>query len=260
VERVTETLTSHGTPVPDADAFATERDTWRRELADDEGIRADAVALQVDAEAHHYTYQREWAGVPIIRLPDDIVVFQELVWEYRPQRIIETGIARGGSLLLNAAMQRMAGIEPRVLGIDVAIFPHTRTMIDGHPLAEGVEMLESDSTVETAVAVAREFLGDAERALLVLDSNHTHAHVLAELRALAPLLPVGSYVLVADTIVEEFPQGHYKDRDWDRGDNPMTAVRAFVAERDDFELDRAWSRRALVTEFRDGMLVRTAGA
>jgi cephalosporin hydroxylase len=84
--------------------------------------------------------------------------------------------------------------------------------------------------------------------------------VIAELRALAPLLPVGSFVLVADTIVEEFPAGHYQDRDWDRGDNPMTAVRAFVEERDDFALDLGWSRRALVTEFRDGILVRTAGA
>ncbi|MEP6480445.1 MAG: CmcI family methyltransferase [Rhodoglobus sp.] len=252
-----ETPTSHGTPVPDADAFAAERDTWRRALADDEAIRAEAVALQVSAEGHHYTYQREWAGVPIIRLPDDIAVFQELVWEYRPQRIIETGIARGGSLLLDAAMQRMAGLEPSVLGIDIAIYPHTHELMEGHPLATGVQMLESDSTLETAVEATRKFLGDAERALLVLDSNHTHDHVLGELRALAPLLPVGSYVLVADTIVEEFPEGHYQDRSWDRGNNPMTAARAFVAERDDFELDRGWSRRALVTEFRDGILIRT---
>lgn len=255
-----ETPSSHGTPVPGANAFAVERDAWRRELAADEGIRADAVALQVSAEAYHYTYQREWAGVPIIRLPDDIVVFQELVWEYRPQRIVETGIARGGSLLLDAAMQRMAGLDPSVLGIDIAIYPHTRELIEGHPLATGVRMLESDSTKEVAVAAARDFLGDAERALLVLDSNHTHDHVLAELRALAPLLPVGSYVLVADTIVEEFPEGHYQDRDWDRGNNPMTAARAFLAERDDFELDTDLSRRALVTEFRDGILVRTDGA
>ena len=229
-------------------------------MAEDEGIRAEAVALQVAAEGHHYTYQREWAGVPIIRLPDDIVVFQELVWDYKPQRIIETGIARGGSLLLDAAMQRMAGLEPSVLGIDIAIYPHTHKLMDGHPLAAGVQMLESDSTLDVAVEAARAFLGDAERALLVLDSNHTHDHVLGELRALAPLLPVGSYVLVADTIVEEFPEGHYTDRDWDRGNNPMTAARAFVAERDDFELDIDLSRRALVTEFRDGILVRTAGA
>lgn len=254
------TPTSHGTIVPGADAFAAERDAWRRELAADAGIRAEAVALQVSAEAHRYTYQREWAGVPIIRLPDDIAVFQELVWDYRPQRIIETGIARGGSLLLDAAMQRMAGIEPRVLGIDIAIYPHTRELIEGHPLSDGIEMLESDSTIEAAVEVSRAFLGDAERALLVLDSNHTHDHVLGELRALAPLLPVGSYVLVADTIVEEFPAGHYVDRPWDRGNNPMTAAHAFLAERPDFELDADWSRRALVTEFRDGILVRTAEA
>ena len=178
----------------------------------------------------------------------------------RGQRIVETGIARGGSLLLNASLQRMVGLEPSVLGIDVAIFPHTRAMMEGHALAAGVEMLESDSTVDAAISATREFLGDAERAILVLDSNHTHAHVLAELRALAPLLPVGSYVLVADTIIEEFPAGHYQDRDWDRGNNPMTAVREFIGERDDFIVEPDWSRRALITEFRDGILVRTAGA
>lgn len=255
-----ETPTSHGTPVQNALDFATEREAWRRDLASDDGVRAEAVALQLAAEANHYTYQREWAGVPIIRLPDDIVVFQELVWGYKPERIIETGIARGGSLLLDAAMQRMAGLEPRVLGIDIAIYPHTQEMMDSHPLATGVEMLESDSTVEAAVVAVQEFLGDAQRALLVLDSDHTHDHVLGELRALAPLLPVGSYVLVADTIVEEFPEGHYKNRSWDRGNNPLTAVRAFIAENGDFDVDENWSRRALVTEFRDGVLVRTRRA
>ncbi len=258
--RVTETPSSHGTPVPDADSFATERAGWRRDLAADDSIRADAVALQLSAESQHYTYQREWAGVPIIRLPDDIVVFQELVWAYRPERIVETGIARGGSLLLDAAMQRMAGLEPRVLGIDIAIFPHTVEVMAAHPLAEGVQMVESGSTDATAVEAVRTFVGDAERVLLVLDSDHTHDHVLAELRALAPLLPVGSYVLVADTIVEEFPAGHYEDRSWDKGNNPMTATRQFLAEQTDYELDADWSRRALLTEFRDGILVRTGTA
>ena len=101
-----------------------------------------------------------------------------------------------------------------------------------------------------------EFLSGSESALLVLDSNHTHDHVLAELDLLAPLLPVGSYVLVADTLIEEFPEGHYQNRPWDRGNNPMTAVRAFLAGNEGFELDLGWSRRALMSEFRDGIIRR----
>ena len=161
-------------------------------------------------------------------------------------------------MLLDASLMRLCGQEPAVLGLDIAIFPHTRSALADHPAATGIELVECDSTSVEAVAAAERFLSGAERAVLVLDSNHTHDHVLAELRALAPLLPVGSFVLVADTLIEEFPAGHYENRPWDKGNNPLTAVRAFAAERADFEIEQGWSRRGLVTEFRDGVLVRTA--
>ena len=151
-------------------------------------------------------------------------------------------------------------MEPAVLGIDLQIFAHTRRPWSGHPMARGVDLLEADSTSDTAGDATRDFLAGAERAVLVLDSNHTHDHVLAELRLLAPLLPVGGLVLVADTLVEEFPAGYYDGRPWDKGNNPVTAVRAFLDERADFELDEEWSRRALVTEFRDGVLRRVGPA
>jgi len=248
--------TSHSDPVPDADEFVNSRSTWRASLAADLPLRRAAVDLQQRADEHRYTYTWEWLGVPIIRLPDDVVVLQELFWQYRPQRVIETGVARGGSMLLDASLMRLCGQEPAVLGIDIAIFPHTRAALADHPLASGIELVECDSTSAEAVAAADRFLVGAERAVLVLDSNHTHEHVLNELRALAPLLPVGSFVLVADTLIEELPTGHFANRPWDKGNNPLTAARAFLAERDDFTLDEEWSRRALVTEFRDGVLVR----
>ena len=129
--------------------------------------------------------------MPIIRIPDDVMVLQEIFWAYRPQRVVETGVARGGSMLLNAALMRMTGEDVAVLGIDHKLYPHTTTALREHPLAAGVELLEADSTSDDAVSAARAFLGDATRALLLLDSNHTHDHVLGELRALAPLLPLG---------------------------------------------------------------------
>lgn len=247
---------SHGDYVPDSDEFATQRAEWRESLSHDESLRQQAVDLQVAAERHHYTYHWEWAGVPVIRIPDDVMVLQELFWSYRPERVVETGVARGGSMLLNTSLMRMCDIEPAVLGIDHKLFPHTTSALQEHPLGAGIELLEADSTSSVAIDAMRTFLGRAERAVLVLDSNHTHDHVLAELRALAPLLPSGGLVLVADTLVEEFPEGHYAGRPWDRGDNPMTAVRAFLDERDDFRPAPEWGRRALVTEFRDGILRR----
>jgi len=255
-----DTRTSHGDYVPDADEFASSRAEWRRSLGADTGLRQQAVDLQVAADQHNYTYQWEWAGVPIIRLPDDVVVLQELFWTYRPERVVETGVARGGSMLLDASLMRMCGIEPAVLGIDHKLFPHTTTTLAEHQLAAGVELVEADSTSEQAVEATRRFIDGAERVVLVLDSNHTHEHVLGELRALAPLLPAGSYVLVADTLIEEFPEDHYAGRPWGRGDNPLTAARAFLDERADFEADPTWGRRSLMSEFRDGVLRRTSGA
>lgn len=247
---------SHGDPVPDEAAFAAQRERWRSALGADASLRERAVALQIAADEHHHTYTWSWLGVPVIRLPDDIVVLQELIWAYRPEVILETGVARGGSMVLNASLQSLAGLTPRVLGIDVQILEHTWTAIGDHPLSEGITLLELDSISEAAVAAAGSHLRAAPTALLVLDSNHTHDHVLTELRLLAPLLPVGGYVLVADTLIEEFPAGYFADRPWDRGSSPLTAVEAFLAENDDFERDSAWGRRALVTEFRDGFLRR----
>lgn len=247
---------SHGDYVPDGGEFAAQRTSWRESLGGDDALRQQAVDLQVAAEQHHYTYQWEWAGVPVIRIPDDVMVLQELFWSYRPERVVETGVARGGSMLLNASLMRMCDLEPRVLGIDHKLYPHTTSALQEHPLGGGVELLEADSTSSTAVEAVQRFIDGAERVVLVLDSNHTHDHVLGELRALAPLLPSGSMVLVADTLVEEFPEGHFEGRPWDRGDNPMTAVRAFLAESDDYVDAPEWGRRALVTEFRDGVLRR----
>jgi len=248
--------TSHGDYVPDAGEYAADRAEWRRGLASDQSLRDRAVALQVAADEHRFTYHWEWAGVPIIRLPDDVMVAQELIWDYRPQRIVETGVARGGSMLLDAALMAMSGETPAVLGIDHKLYPHTTTALAEHPLGAGVQLLEADSTSDVAADAARTFLGDAERAVLILDSNHTHDHVLAELRSLAPLLPVGGVVMVADTLVEEFPEYHYAGRPWGRGDNPLTAVRAFLAENDAFAAAEQWGRRALVSEFHEGILRR----
>lgn len=247
---------SHDDVVPAADDFAVSRRGWREDLGGDAALRQQAVDLQQRADDHHYTYTWEWLGVPIIRLPDDVVVLQEIFWSYRPQRVVETGVARGGSMLLDASLMRLCDEEPAVLGVDLQIFQHTLDALEAHPLARGVELLEADSTSATAEQAARAFLAGAERAVFILDSNHTHDHVLAELHLLAPLLPVGGLVLIADTLVEEFPAGYYDNRPWDKGNNPATALAAFLAERDDFELAPEWSRRALVTEFRDGIIRR----
>jgi cephalosporin hydroxylase len=249
----------YGTEIPKDDAFRLKRLSDLKAMGEDAGLRLTALELQSKAELHAYGYQQEWCGVPVIRLPDDIVIFQEIVWHCRPRFIVETGIARGGSLVLSASLMAMTQTPPRVLGLDIQILEHSRKALSNSPFARSIDIWEGNSAGAAAKARVESFIHETEGTgpgLLVLDSDHSHEHVLKELRQHAPLLPIGSLVLVADTLIEEFPPGHYTDRPWDQGNNPMTAVRAFLTESSDYRLSERWCRRGLLTEFRDGIIER----
>jgi cephalosporin hydroxylase len=250
----------YGSEIPDDNAFARERAKNIYAMGRDEGLRKSALKLQARAEAYNYGYQQQWCGVPIIRLPDDIATLQEMVWSLRPGFIIETGIARGGSLLLSASLMHMANLQALVLGIDIQILKHASDSILESRFAEEITLWEGDSASPSAGLVASTFIKSAPTGspgLLVLDSDHSHSHVLGELNMLADLMPVDSLVLVADTLIEEFGEDHYPDRPWGRGNSPMTAVREFVASHESYAVSERWARRGLLTEFRDGILYRT---
>jgi len=248
--------------IPDDDEFQGMRSDWRIGLSGDADLRSRAVDLQLQAEKHRYTYLRDWCGVPIIRLPDDIITLQEIVFVEQPAAIIEVGIARGGGLVLDASLMQLVGLVPRVLGIDIAIYPHTHTAIRNSPFSSWIEMWQGDSTSEKAAEVVAKFIGTSpsdSKIVLILDSNHTEAHVLSELESLSPLLPVGSLILVADTLIEEFPAGYFENRPWDVGNNPLTALNKFLERHPEaYKRESAWSRRALISEFRDGVIRRIA--
>jgi cephalosporin hydroxylase len=199
-----------------------------------------------------YSYNFFWLGRPIIQYPQDMVAVQELIWQVKPDLIIETGIAHGGSLILSAsvlalldyadAVQTGTCLDParpkrRVVGVDIDIRAHNREAIQAHPLSRRIEMIEGSSTAPEIVAQVRAKAAGSECVMVFLDSNHTHTHVLAELKAYAPLITPGSYCVVFDTIIEDFPVGTYPDRPWGRGDNPRTAVREFLEEHPEFTVD-----------------------
>lgn len=248
---------SYDQAVPDASEFQNSRAKWREDLGSDETLRSHAIELVVESNRHNFGYQWEWCGVPIIRHPDDIVLQQEIMWKLNPVRVIETGVARGGSLVLSASLMAMTEISPRVLGLDIQILPHAIEALSPWTSNSQVELFEGDSASNLAVTRVKEFLdGVASPCLLILDSNHTHDHVLRELMALAPQMPKGSMVIVADTIVEEMPDNYYPNRPWGKGNNPYTATVEFLKSNHDFELDTRWSRRSLLGECRDGILRR----
>nr|WP_305793074.1 cephalosporin hydroxylase family protein [Sedimenticola hydrogenitrophicus] len=218
-----------------------------------------------------YSYNFSWQGRPIIQYPQDIIAMQELIWEIKPDLIIETGIAHGGSLIFSASMlalldmydaiERGETIDPKfslrkVLGIDIDIRAHNRSAIEAHPLSSRIEMIEGSSIspdiIEQVHAIATNF----SRVLVCLDSNHTHDHVLAELQAYAPLASVDSYCVVFDTVVEDMPADMFPDRPWGPGDNPKTAVWKYLSEHSEFEIDKSIQHKLLITVAPDGYLKR----
>lgn len=236
--------------------LAAARDAARR-MSGDAELAALARELLIRSDRYDYTYQWTWLGVPIIQLPQDVVATQEAIWTARPSVIVETGVARGGSLILYASILALLG-EGRVIGVDIDIRPHNRDTIERHPLAPRIELIEGSSIDPDTVAEVRRRLRPDDRVMVILDSNHAHAHVLAELRACAPWVSVGQYLIVADTVVEDIPAQSHRPRPWGPGDNPATALREFLAECDDFERDQTICDKLLLSSQPGGYLRRVA--
>lgn len=206
------------------------------------------------ANRHGYSYHFEWLGRPVIQYPQDIVAMQEIIWNTRPDLIIETGIAHGGSLIFHASMLKLLGGEGRVLGIDIDIREHNRTEIERHPMYERITMIEGSSTDTNVLEKVRAFATSAARVLVILDSNHTHEHALKEMEVYSPLVTRGSYLVVFDTVIEDLPEDAFPDRPWSRGNNPKTAVWEFLKKNDRFEIDREIQDKLQITVAPDGYL------
>jgi cephalosporin hydroxylase len=220
----------------------------------------DASLQQVSREflsrsvAHEYSYHFRWLGRPIIQYPQDILAMQELIWDIKPDAIVETGIARGGSLIFYASMLHLLDRGGIVVGVDVDIRAHNRKEIEAHPMARHVQMIEGSAIDRDVVAQVRNRIAGRKRVLVVLDSMHTHAHVLEELRLYSPLVTRDSYLVVFDTVVEMLPEELYPDRSWRHGDNPWTAVKAFLETSDRFVADRTIPDKLQITTAPDGFL------
>jgi cephalosporin hydroxylase len=220
---------------------------------------------------HRYTHNFSHLGRPIIQFPQDMVAMQELIWKVRPDLIIETGIAHGGSVILSASMLALLDIcdaiqekkilDPaksnrKVLGIDIDIRAHNRAAIEAHPMASRIQMIQG-SSIDTNIVQQIKYIAAMHRTILVcLDSIHTHEHVLKELQAYAPLVTKGSYCVVFDTIVEDLPKEMFPDRPWGPGNNPKTAVWEFLKTHPEFETDKAMDNKLLISVAPSGFLKR----
>lgn len=211
------------------------------------------------ANPRKYSYHFEWLGRPIIQYPQDMIALQEIIWSVQPDLIFETGIAHGGSLIFSAAMLELNAAcggpqEAEVLGLDIDIRPHNRKAIEQHPMSKRITMIEGSSIDDAVAAKVHDFARDKKRVLVILDSNHTHAHVQRELALYSSLVKAGSYLIVFDTVIEDMPDDAFPDRPWGKGDNPKTAVWEFLKSNARFEINREIQNKLLLTVAPDGYL------
>lgn len=236
--------------------FELERRRNTLGMGRDAALFEEACDLVVKAGAYRYSYLWSWMGVPIIQMPADIVATQEAIWKSRPTVIVETGVARGGSLVFSASMLALIG-EGKVIGVDIDIRAHNRDTIENHPMASRITLIESSSIAPETVAKVKAEIPPGARVMLVLDSDHSRDHVLEELRTYAPLVTKGQYLIVADTLLgrlrpEQTPTGQSKF--WPPGNEPLAALKAYLKETDRFERDDELDGKLIVSSSPGGYL------
>lgn len=219
-------------------------------------LKQAASQFNTESNKAQYSYNFSWMGRPIIQYPQDMIAMQELIWEIKPDLIIETGIAHGGSLIYYASLLELIG-HGEVLGIDIDIREHNRREIEKHPMFKRITMIEGSSISKETIDKVAAFASDKKKILVSLDSNHTHEHVWQELNLYSPFVSLGSYIVVFDTIVEDLPEGYFsQERPWGIGNNPKTAVHEFIKENDRFVIDRSIDQKLLISVAPEGYLKR----
>jgi cephalosporin hydroxylase len=203
---------------------------------------------------HRYSYNFSWLGRPVIQYPQDLIALQEIIWSERPHLIVETGVAHGGSAIFFASILELLGGDRDVLAIDIDIRPPNRAAIESHPLSKRITLIEGSSTDEAVLEQVKQSARGRNGVLVVLDSNHTHKHVLRELELYSPFVRAGGHLVVLDTIIESLPEATLGDRPWKKGNNPMTAVQEFLRRNDRFVIDKLREAKLLISVAPSGYL------
>ncbi len=224
------------------------------QMAADPNLQSLTIDWFVESCKHKYSHHFSWLGRPIIQFPQDIIAMQEIIWQVKPRLIVETGIAHGGSLIFYASMLELMGGNGQVLGVDIDIREHNRVAIEQHPMFKRITMIEGSSLDEEVGKQVYEFAKGKEKVMVVLDSNHTHDHVLRELELYSPLVKKGSFLVVFDTVIEDMPEDFFPDRPWGKGNNPKTAVQIFLETNHRFVVDKEIENKLLITVAPGGYL------
>jgi len=235
-------------------AFIEEREQRIHQNQMNNSLQKAAKEFNVESNKAQYSYNFSWMGRPVIQYPQDMIAMQEIIWQVKPDLIIETGIAHGGSLIYYASLLELIG-KGEVLGIDIDIREHNRKEIEGHPMFKRIKMLQGSSISSEIIDQVKKYAKGKGSILVCLDSNHTHDHVLKELELYSPFVSLHSYIVVFDTIVEDLPEGYFSQkRPWGISNNPRTAVEQFLKANESFEVDTAIDNKLLISVAPGGYL------
>jgi cephalosporin hydroxylase len=235
--------------------FEKRNKSYVKKQGDDKKLKDLSHKWIKQTAEYEYGYHFTWLGRPIIQLPQDVIAMQEIIWEKKPDLIIEAGIARGGSIIFYASMLELIGGIGQVLALDLDIRLHNFKEIINHPMYKRITMIEGSSIDERIASKVKAFSEGKKSVLVCLDSNHTHDHVLKELELYAPLVTKGNYCVVFDTIIEDVESGH-TNRPWGKGNNPKTAVHKFLESHKNYKIDKTIENKLLLTVCPDGFIKR----
>jgi len=239
--------------------FFEERKSDIDRMGKDKDFQKKSLEWILHANQYKYVYNFKWMGQPIIKFPADIIVQQEIMWKLKPDLIIETGIAHGGSILFSASMIEMMGVKGEVVAVDIDIREHNKKLIKEHPMYKNITMYEGSSIDPKIFEKVKNHTKNKKCIMVILDSSHTHEHVLEELKLYAPLVSLNSYCIVLDTFIEYLPKGYssqHGKRSWDVGNNPYTAMKTFLEKNNNFSVDKNLSNKGMITETIEGYLKR----
>lgn len=236
--------------------FENKKKSNIKKIEKDKKLKSLALKFYTSFTKHNYQYNFNWLGRPFIQIPQDIVALQEIIWEIKPDLIIETGIAHGGSLIFYASMLELIDGRGKVLGIDIDIREHNKKEIEKHKMFKRIKMIEGSSADEKVIKKVEKIVKNHKKVMVCLDSLHTHEHVLKELNLYSKFVSKGSYLVVFDTIIEYMPKGFFKNRPWDKGNSPLTAVNVFLKNHKNFIVDRNIDNKLLITSSPGGFLKR----
>lgn len=244
----------------DSEIFEKEVKENIDKISKDEVLQELGSKLLSKLSEKKYSFSFKWMGLPIIQTPQDIVAMQQIIWQTKPDVIIDCGIARGGSLVFNASMLHLLsmcdGKDRRAIGVDIDIREHNKIAIESSPVNNIITMIEGSSIDSGIISRVHKEANKYERKMVCLDSNHTFAHVFEELKAYAPLVSSGCYCIVFDTGVEKLPVGSFTGREWGALNGPLTAIREFMKSNKDFIIDKNIENMLVLTAAGDGFLRR----